>query len=91
MSAVGPIGRVGRWTADHVRVVVVAWVVIAVGLGAFAPRAEHALSGAGWEAAASDSVAAREAIDETFRDPACDHDPRGRPACRKGRTRPTLR
>jgi len=66
MSAVGPIGRVGRWTADHVRTVVVAWVVIAVGLGAFAPRAEHALSGAGWEAAGSDSVAAREAIDETF-------------------------
>ena len=55
---VGPIGRLGRWTADHVRtVVVVVWVVVAVALGAFAPRAEHALSGAGWEASGSESVA----------------------------------
>ena len=42
--AVGLIGRLGRWTAGHVRVVVVAWVVVAIGLGVFAPRAEHALS-----------------------------------------------
>jgi len=66
MSAVGPIGRLGRWTADHVRLVVVAWAVLAVGLGVFAPRAEHALSGAGWEANGSDSVAVREAIDAEF-------------------------
>ena len=45
MSALGPIGRLGYWMAGHVRVVVIAWVVIAVGLGIFAPRAEHALSG----------------------------------------------
>jgi RND superfamily putative drug exporter len=66
MSAVGPIGRLGQWTADHVRLVVVAWAVLAVGLGAFAPRAEHALSGAGWEANGSESVAVREAIDADF-------------------------
>ena len=48
------------------RVVVVAWVVVAIGLGVFAPRAEHALSGAGWEASGSESVAAREAIDASF-------------------------
>ena len=63
MTAVGPIGRLGRWTADHVRLVVVAWVAIAVGLGAFAPWAEHALSGAGWEASGSESVAARSEIE----------------------------
>ena len=66
MSSVGPLGRLGRWTADHVRLVVVAWAVLALGLGALAPRAEHALSGAGWEANGSDSVAVREAIDADF-------------------------
>jgi RND superfamily putative drug exporter len=66
MSTVGPIGRLGRWTADHVRLVVVAWAVIAVGLGVFAPRAEHALSGAGWEANGSESVAVRAAVDAGF-------------------------
>ena len=45
---VGPIGRLGRWTAAHFRIVAAAWVVVAVGLGVFAPRAEQALSGAGW-------------------------------------------
>ncbi|HXG76622.1 MAG TPA: MMPL family transporter [Gaiellaceae bacterium] len=66
MSRVGPIGRLGAWTADHVRLVVVAWIVIALGLGVVAPRAEHALSGAGWEASGSESVAAREQIDASF-------------------------
>jgi RND superfamily putative drug exporter len=66
MPSVGPIGRLGAWTASHVRLVVVAWAVIAVGLGIFAPRAEHALSGAGWEASGSESVAAREQIDAAF-------------------------
>jgi RND superfamily putative drug exporter len=66
MSPLGPIGRLGRWTADHVRVVVVAWAVVAIVLGALAPRAEHALSGAGWEAKGSESVQARGAIDATF-------------------------
>ena len=48
------------------RVVVVAWLVLAVGLGALAPRVEHALSGAGWEASGSESVKAREQIDRDF-------------------------
>jgi len=63
---IGPIGRLGAWTAAHVRFVVAAWMVIAVGLGIFAPRAEHALSGAGWEASGSESVAARAKIDSAF-------------------------
>jgi len=66
MPAVGPIGRLGAWTAGHVRLVLVAWAVIAVGLGVFAPRAEQALSGAGWEATGSESVAARKQIDASF-------------------------
>ena len=38
-----PIGRLGRWTAPHLRIVVAAWVVVAVGLGVFAPRAAGAV------------------------------------------------
>jgi putative drug exporter of the RND superfamily len=63
---VGPIGRLGRWSAEHFRLVAVAWVVIVVGLGIFAPRVEHALSGAGWEDSRSESVAARELIQPAF-------------------------
>jgi RND superfamily putative drug exporter len=66
MSGVGPIGRLGHWTATHFRAVAVAWLVIAVAFGIFAPRVEHALSGAGWEATGSESVQAREQIDKNF-------------------------
>jgi RND superfamily putative drug exporter len=62
----GALGRLGRWTAGHVRIVVAAWVVIAVGLGVLAPRVETALSGAGWEATGSESVQARQSIDRGF-------------------------
>ncbi|MDE3070016.1 MAG: MMPL family transporter, partial [Acidobacteriota bacterium] len=68
MSApeVGPIGRLGRFTATHFRVVLASWVLIAVALGFFAPRVETALSGAGWETTGSQSVKARAAIDRHF-------------------------
>jgi RND superfamily putative drug exporter len=62
----GPIGRLGRWTATHFKLVAIAWVVIAVGLGAFAPKVEHALSGAGWEATGSESLQVRETVDREF-------------------------
>jgi RND superfamily putative drug exporter len=64
---VGAIGRLGRWTAGHFRLVAAAWVVVAVGLGVLAPRVETALSGAGWEATGSESVQARQLIDKGFR------------------------
>jgi RND superfamily putative drug exporter len=64
---VGPIGRVGRYTATHFRVVLVGWLVVAIGLGFFAPRVETALSGAGWETTGSQSVQARQLIDKNFR------------------------
>ncbi|MFN8223420.1 MAG: MMPL family transporter [Gaiellales bacterium] len=66
MTTVGPLGRLGLWAADHRRAVFAAWLVLAVGLGIFAPRVEHALSGAGWEASGSESVAARALIDRSF-------------------------
>ena len=66
MTAVGPLGRLGLWTATHVRAVAIAWAVVIVALGFFAPRAEHALSGAGWEAGGSESVEARELANAEF-------------------------
>ena len=64
---VGPIGRLGHYTATHFRVVLIAWLVIAVVLGFFAPRVETALSGAGWETTGSQSVQARQLIDKNFK------------------------
>ncbi len=63
---VGPVGRLGRWTATHFRAVALSWAAIAIVLGFLAPRVEQALSGAGWEATGSESVSAREAIDGEF-------------------------
>jgi hypothetical protein len=44
-EAVGPIGRLGRFAADHVRAVSITWAVIALALAVFAPKVETALSG----------------------------------------------
>jgi putative drug exporter of the RND superfamily len=66
VSELGPVGRLGRLTASHFGLVVAAWVLVAVGFGAFAPRVERALSGAGWETSGSESVAARQLIDRNF-------------------------
>jgi putative drug exporter of the RND superfamily len=67
MSQLGPVGRLGGWTATHFRAVLAGWVVIAIGFGVFAPRVEKALSGAGWEATGSQSVQARNLIDKNFK------------------------
>ena len=66
LESVGPVGRFGRWTVDHGRVVAVAWVIVAIGLGFFAPKVESALSGAGWQANGSESVQARKLIQANF-------------------------
>ena len=65
-TAVGPIGRLGRYTATHFRTVLLGWLVVAVVLGFFAPRVETALSGAGWEASGSQSVQARKLVERNF-------------------------
>src|SRR5665213_3039991 len=64
---IGPIGRLGHYTATHFRVILTAWLLIAVVLGFFAPRVETALSGAGWETTGSQSVQARQLIDKNFK------------------------
>jgi putative drug exporter of the RND superfamily len=66
VTPVGPLGRLGAWTATHGRLVAVAWVLAALPLAVLAPRVEHALSGAGWEASGSESVEARALIEREF-------------------------
>ncbi len=56
----GPLGRLGVWVTAHAKATTVVWLLLIVGLGFFAPRVEAALSGAGWQADGSESVAVRE-------------------------------
>jgi len=65
-SQLGPIGRLGRFAATHRAAVFLTWVVVALALGFLAPRVEHALSGAGWQANGSESVEVREQLDAEF-------------------------
>ena len=65
-EAVGPIGRLGGWAADHVRAVSISWAVVALVLAVFAPKVETVLSGAGWQANGSQSVQARALIQRNF-------------------------
>jgi RND superfamily putative drug exporter len=60
------LGRLGAWAADHRRLIVVVWAVAVLALGALAPFADRALSGAGWEAPGSESGKARSAIESHF-------------------------
>jgi RND superfamily putative drug exporter len=62
----GPVGRLGRFAATHRRGTFAVWAVMAIVLGFLAPRVETALSGAGWEATGSESVAVRKQVDSAF-------------------------
>jgi len=62
----GPLGRLGLAVVDHARTTTVLWLIVIIGLGIFAPRVEAELSGAGWQAQGSESVAARELAQEHF-------------------------
>jgi len=63
----GNLARLGAWAADHLRVVVSAWVAVLALFGAFAPQIEHALAGAGWQDSTSQSVEARQIVQKQFR------------------------
>ena len=65
-EAAGPVGRLGRWAADHVRTVSLAWALVAIALAVFAPKVETALSGAGWQANGSESVQVRSLVQRDF-------------------------
>lgn len=62
----GLMYRLGTWTATHLRIVVVAWAVVIVAFGFFAPSVQSALAGAGWQDSTSQSVAARNVIQRDF-------------------------
>ena len=62
----GWIARLGGWSTAHFRVVLVGWLVVVGVLGAFAPRVESALSGAGWQDSGSQSVQARTILGKEF-------------------------
>jgi putative drug exporter of the RND superfamily len=62
----GPVGRLGAWASEHVRLVSLSWFAVAVVLAFFAPKVETALSGAGWQANGSESVQARMLIQRNF-------------------------
>jgi RND superfamily putative drug exporter len=62
----GRFGRLGLWTADHRRGVMVAWLTLVVALGGLAPFAERALSGAGWVAVGSQSDREAKLVDRYF-------------------------
>jgi RND superfamily putative drug exporter len=65
-TTLGRFGRLGLWTADHRRAVVLVWLAVTVGLGGLAPFAEHALSGAGWVAVGSQSDREAKLVDRYF-------------------------
>jgi RND superfamily putative drug exporter len=67
-ARIGPLGRLGRYTATHFRTVLACWVLVALVLGFFAPHVEKALSGAGWEASGSQSAQARKLTERDFAD-----------------------
>ncbi|MGK2965138.1 MAG: MMPL family transporter [Tepidiformaceae bacterium] len=61
-----PLARIGRWAHAHRVSVIAVWALLALGLGIFAPQLEHALSGAMWEVNDSDSLEARQVLEEEF-------------------------
>jgi RND superfamily putative drug exporter len=62
----GWLAQLGAWTASHLRFVLLAWLVVLAGFGAFAPQVESALSGAGWQDSSSSSITARDIITKDF-------------------------
>ena len=65
-ASTSALGRLGAWAAHHRRLVFGTWAVAVLVLGALAPFADRALSGAGWEAPGSESGQARRAIESHF-------------------------
>jgi RND superfamily putative drug exporter len=62
----GVLGRLGLAVTRHRRITLIAWALVVVGLGVLAPRVESELSGAGWQADGSESVAVRDLAVQHF-------------------------
>jgi putative drug exporter of the RND superfamily len=62
----GPLAHLGRWSSEHRRQVIGAWMMLVIALGIFAPRLESSLSGAMWEVSGSESLEARRIVEQQF-------------------------
>jgi RND superfamily putative drug exporter len=62
----GVLGRLGTAAASRFRLTLVLWLVAIAGLGALAPQATKVLAGAGWQANGSQSVQARDLVQQHF-------------------------
>ncbi|BFV60604.1 MMPL family transporter [Kitasatospora sp. CMC57] len=62
----GLLGRLGAWSVRHFKAVLAGWLLVVIGLGAFAPQVTGALSGAGWQANGSESVKVRQVAEQHF-------------------------
>ncbi|MDF8265936.1 MMPL family transporter [Luteipulveratus flavus] len=60
------LARLGAWSASHLGRVLALWVLVLVVFGAFAPKVETALAGAGWQDSGSQSVQARDVVQQHF-------------------------
>jgi RND superfamily putative drug exporter len=66
LTSYGVLGRLGLAVARRRRATLIVWALVVIGLGIFAPRVESELSGAGWQADGSESVAVRELAVDHF-------------------------
>ena len=64
--APGLLGRLGVWSVTHRRHVFISWLLLVISMAFFAPNVEKALSGAGWQADGSQSVAVRALAQKYF-------------------------
>lgn len=62
----GLLGKLGRWSVIHRKVVFLIWLVVAGTFAFFAPGAEKTLSGAGWQSNGSQSVEVRTLAQKYF-------------------------
>lgn len=60
------MARLGAWTATHLRTVLISWGLVIVAFGLFAPQVQSVLAGAGWQDSTSQSVAARNIVQQDF-------------------------
>ncbi|MCC6703864.1 MAG: MMPL family transporter [Thermomicrobiales bacterium] len=65
---VHPLGHVARWVTEHSKLVIIAWVVLILAAAPLALTVNGVLSGAGWDAAGSESARVRDEIGATFPD-----------------------
>jgi RND superfamily putative drug exporter len=63
---VHPLGHVARWVTAHRKAVIAFWIVLILAAAPLAITVGGVLSGAGWDAAGSESAAVRDEIGATF-------------------------